>query len=84
MRIKKHRWYQNILKSNDPLIFSIGWRRFQSLPMYCREDPDERLRFTKYTPQHDFCVAIFYGNFAPQNAGVICTQTLSEDIVILA
>lgn len=34
----------------------------------------------KYTPQHDFCIAVFYGNFAPQNAGVLCTQTIREDV----
>ncbi len=28
IRIKKHRWYSNILKTNDPLVFSIGWRRY--------------------------------------------------------
>jgi ribosome biogenesis protein BMS1 len=32
-RFKKHRWHKKILRSNDPLVFSIGWRRFQSIPV---------------------------------------------------
>ena len=82
MRVKKHRWYGNILKSNDPLIFSIGWRRYQSLPIYCVQDPNDRFRFLKYTPNYDFCFAYTYGCFVPPLTGVLCVQTLSNQIVI--
>ena len=51
VKIKKHRWYPHILKNKDPLIFSIGWRRFQSLPVLTTEDQNERTRMLKYTPK---------------------------------
>ncbi|KAL8450298.1 hypothetical protein Emag_003321 [Eimeria magna] len=41
LRVRKHRWSPRILKSNDPLLFSAGWRRFQSLPVYATEDRGE-------------------------------------------
>jgi len=82
MRIKKHRWYGNILKSNDPLIFSVGWRRYQSLPIYCVQDPNDRYRFLKYTPSYDFCFAYTYGCFVPPLTGVLCVQTLNNQLVI--
>jgi ribosome biogenesis protein BMS1 len=76
IRFKKHRWHSKILKSNDPLIFSIGWRRFQSLPIYSMEDPRDssRFRFLKYTPQHMHCMATIYGPITPQNSGLLAIQ----------
>ena len=82
IRIKKHRWYGNILKSNDPLIFSVGWRRYQSLPIYCVQDPNDRYRFVKYTPSYDFCFCFTYGCFVPPLTGVMCVQTLSNQLVL--
>ena len=38
------------------------------------------MRFLKYTPKHDFCNAIFYGNFIQQGYGVVLTQTVRNDL----
>mmetsp|Transcript_10405 Transcript_10405/g.25161 ORF Transcript_10405/g.25161 Transcript_10405/m.25161 type:complete len:841 (+) Transcript_10405:315-2837(+) len=79
-RIKKHRWHHRILKCNDPLIFSIGWRRFQSLPTYSTEDENGRHRYLKYTPEHMHCFATFYGPQAAPNSGILAIQRLSGNI----
>lgn len=39
------------------------------------------MRYLKYTPQYDFCQAVVYGTFAPQNSGIICTQSLNNSLV---
>lgn len=79
-RIKKHRWHRRILKCNDPLIFSIGWRRFQSIPTYSTEDDNGRHRYLKYTPDHMHCFATFYGPQAAPNSGILAIQRLSGSI----
>ncbi|KAG2383582.1 hypothetical protein C9374_004253 [Naegleria lovaniensis] len=80
MRLKRHRWYPKTLKNRDPLVFSIGWRRFQSIPTYCMQDDNGRHRQIKYTPEYMHCIAAIYGPFIPQNTGVIAFQTLSEKV----
>lgn len=44
LRLKRHRWFGHVLKNRDPLTFSIGWRRFQSVPVYAIEDANGRHR----------------------------------------
>lgn len=74
IRFKKHRWAKKILKTYDPLLFSVGWRRFQSSPVYCIEDINHRLRYLKYTPEHMHCIAVAYGPLTPQGTGVLAYQ----------
>ncbi|KAG7282544.1 hypothetical protein CRUP_001119 [Coryphaenoides rupestris] len=81
MRLKKHRWYQRILKTRDPLVVSLGWRRFQAMPLYHIEDHNGRHRLLKYTPQHMHCVSETKANFRIAATGVVLELDKSVTLV---
>lgn len=84
-RIKKHRWHGTILKSDEPLIWSAGWRRFQSIPLFYTHDRGARVdsgsarrRMIKYTPRHAHCMVSFYGPLLPNNTGLIACRSVKS------
>ncbi len=78
VKMKKHRFYRSILKNNDPLIFSIGFDKFQSVPTFCTRDKHDQYNVKKYTPLYDYIYCIMYTNYAPNNTGVVMLQSIEE------
>lgn len=79
-KVKKHRWYKKILKTADPLIISLGWRRFQTIPIFAKIEDDLKHRYLKYTPDHVTCNMTFWGPITPQNTGFLAVQSVSNDV----
>mmetsp|Transcript_85966 Transcript_85966/g.179761 ORF Transcript_85966/g.179761 Transcript_85966/m.179761 type:complete len:1088 (-) Transcript_85966:52-3315(-) len=79
VRVKRHRWHPKLLKSGDPLLLSVGWRRYQTLPIFSLEDRGEkRMRYLKYTLEHAHCTMTMYGPMVPPNAGVMAFRTFKK------
>ena len=78
-KVKKHRWYKKLLKTGDPLIISLGWRRFQTIPIFAKVEDNLKHRYLKYTPNHVTCSMTMFGPITPQNTGFLAVQTISND-----
>lgn len=77
-RVRRHRFKRGVLKSADPVVLSIGWRRFQSVPIYDTEDQGGRYRYLKYTPEYLHCNATFWAPGVAPGAGVIMCQSFGR------
>lgn len=94
-KVKKHRWHPRILKTRNPVWVSVGWKRFQTVPVYSMEqqgggdlgqiDTDlsaeqTRQRMLKYTPEHMHCYCTFFGPVTPAGTGLLGLDTFDNNV----
>lgn len=36
-KLRRHRWFPRVLKTRNPVTLAVGWRRYQTLPVYGME-----------------------------------------------
>ncbi|OIR57710.1 MAG: ribosome biogenesis protein Bms1 [Amphiamblys sp. WSBS2006] len=82
-KLIRSRFYKKILKTKEPLLFSVGWRRFQSVPVFSLQDPT-RNKMIKYTPENMHCLATFWAPHVPQGTGLCVFKELSGSGVRVA
>lgn len=59
---------------------SIGWRKFQSIPVLTMEDEtgnsEATMRQIKYTPKFGFCYSVFYSPMYPVGTTLLGVSTV--------
>ncbi|KAI3861925.1 hypothetical protein MKX03_004433 [Papaver bracteatum] len=78
-KLELHSWHLKLLKSKDPIIVSVGWRRYQTRPIYALDDCYGSYRLLRRTPQNRPCYAIFWGPLAPPNTRLAVVQSLADN-----
>ncbi|KAI3854971.1 hypothetical protein MKX03_009129 [Papaver bracteatum] len=79
VKLEPHSWHMKLLKSKDPIIISVSWRRYQTRPIYTLEDFHGRNRVLKYTLEDMPCLATFWGPLAPAGTELAVVQSLADN-----
>ncbi|KAI3897171.1 hypothetical protein MKW92_010391 [Papaver armeniacum] len=79
VKLEPHSWHIKLLKTKDPIIVSVGWRRYQTRPIYTLEDCHGRNRVLNYTLEDMPCLATFWGPLVPAGTELAVVQSLADN-----
>ncbi|KAI3866372.1 hypothetical protein MKX03_029628, partial [Papaver bracteatum] len=77
-RLKRHNWHMKLLKSQDPVTISAGWRRYWTKPIYARKIDNARHQIRDFIPEHEHCLAMFWGPLAPPDTRITVVHRTKE------
>ncbi|KAI5190102.1 ribosome biogenesis protein BMS1 [Nematocida minor] len=76
-RVKRHKWFKKTLKTKEAHYISMGWRRFQTTPVFSLKDPI-RNRMLKYIPDTMTCNITFYAPTHPPGTSFTVLRKFDE------
>ncbi len=79
-RVVKNKWQKKDLKTNSPYFFSMGWARFQSIPIFGKDN--KAIKYVRGTTGCEYSEIIFYGPFVETGTGFLIFD-LNSDYRIL-
>ncbi|KAI3834186.1 hypothetical protein MKW92_026447 [Papaver armeniacum] len=82
-RLRRHNWHVKLLKSGERVTVSVGWRRYQTKPIYARKINNGRHQIREFNPEHEHCLAMFYGPVAPPLTRIAVVQR-NKDVFRIA
>ncbi|KAI3911667.1 hypothetical protein MKW92_014774 [Papaver armeniacum] len=74
-RLKRHNWHMKLLKSENSITVSADWRRYQTKPIYASESDNIQRQFLGCTPEHEHCLAMFWGPPVPPLTRIAIVQS---------
>ncbi|KAH9386193.1 ribosome biogenesis protein BMS1 [Nematocida major] len=77
-RVKRHKWFKKTLKTKEAHYVSMGWRRFQTCPVFSMKDA-VRNRMLKYIPDSMTCNISFYAPTHPPGTSFTILRKFGKD-----
>lgn len=79
-KVKKSRWLTSDLKSNAPYFFSIGWCRFQSLPLFARDG--KLIKYLRSALPANFSEIVLFGPTVPAGTAFFLFSTTGRGRIL--
>ncbi|KAI3838373.1 hypothetical protein MKX03_029267 [Papaver bracteatum] len=77
-KVEQHSWHTKSLQTNNPIMVSVGWRRYQTTPIYAHEGHHGKYQMLEHIPGDVPCFAVFWGPLASPDTGVVSVQSLAD------
>lgn len=75
-KVIKNKWQGKDLKTNAPYFISMGWARFQTIPVFAKDE--KAIKYVRGSIGSDYSEIVFYGPFVVAGTSFMIFDTQSD------